>query len=102
MFHYLDECIDDALTPDPGGDAHDLYLSQLGDEIRVYELGYFGSRNIELEFACHAAIVNQSSDEGFFSSAEGRELVARGDEFSAEFATSLRQFEYVDHRDGHA
>jgi hypothetical protein len=50
-------------------------------------LGYFGSRNIELEFACHAAIVNQSSDEGFFSSAEGRELLARGDEFSAEFVS---------------
>jgi hypothetical protein len=67
-----------------------------------YELGYFGSRNIELEFACHAAIVNQSSDEGFFSSAEGRELLARGDEFSAEFVTSLRRFEYAGHRDGHA
>jgi hypothetical protein len=102
MSHYLDRCIDDSLTPDPGEDAHELYLSQLGDEIRVYELGYFGSRNIELEFACHAAIVNQSSDEGFFSSAAGRELLARGDEFSAEFVTSLRQFEYIDHRDGHA
>lgn len=62
------------------------------DEIRVYGLGYFGSRNIELEFACHAAIVNQSSDGGFFFSAEGRELLARSDEFSAEFVVSLRQF----------
>lgn len=100
--HYLDGFIDDSHIPDPGEDAHELYLSQLGDEIRVYELGYFGSRNIELEFACHAAIVTQSSAEGFFSSAAGRELLARGDAFSAEFVTSLRQFEYVDHRDGHA
>jgi hypothetical protein len=102
MSHYLDQCIDDARTPDPGEDAHALYLSQLREEIRVYEVGYFGSRNLELEFACHAAIVNQRSDERFFSSAAGRELVARGDEFSAEFVTSLRQFEYVDRADEHA
>lgn len=100
--HYLDGCIDDAHTPDPGEDAHERYLSQLTDAIRVYELGYFGSRNIELEFACHAAIVTQRSAEGFFSAAAGRDLLARGDAFSAEFVTSLRQFEYVDHRDGHA
>jgi len=93
MSRYLDGLIDDTLTPDPDEDAHELYLSQLRDEIRTYGLGYFGSRNIELEFACHAAIVSQSSDGGFFFSAEGRELLARGDEFSAEFAMSLRQFE---------
>jgi hypothetical protein len=75
MTTYLDEFVADSLTPNPAEDTHQRYHSQLGDEVGVYGLDYFGSRNIELELACHAGIVQQSPDEGFFSSAAGRELL---------------------------
>lgn len=91
MTTYVDEVIDDSLSLDPDEDTHRDYLSRLGNDVRAYGLGYFGSRNIELEFACHEAIV-QSSDADFFSSADGRELLRRGDDYSAEVATALRRF----------
>jgi hypothetical protein len=92
MTTYVDGVIADSLRLDPDEGAHQRYLSRLGDEVRAYDLGYFGSLNIELEFACHTAIIHQSSDEDFFASAAGRELLVRGDEYSAEVATALRRF----------
>ncbi|MET8453765.1 hypothetical protein [Streptomyces sp. NPDC005209] len=91
MTTYVDEVIADSLRLDPDEGTHRRYLSQLGNDVRAYGLGYFGSRNIELEFACHGAIV-QSSDVDFFSSAAGRELLIRSNEYSAEVATALRRF----------
>lgn len=91
LSHYLDECIADSLMPEPDKDAQQLYLSRLGDEVRAYDLGYFGSRNLELEFACHAAIIHHDSHQDFFSSAAGQELLTRGNDYSAELVTSLRR-----------
>lgn len=92
MTTYVDAVIADSLAPDPDEEAHQRYLSRLGDEVRAYGVGYFGSRNLELEFDCRTAIEEQGEAEGFFSSTAGRELLARGDEYGAEVAAVLRRF----------
>ncbi|NUS17125.1 MAG: hypothetical protein HOY69_37990 [Streptomyces sp.] len=96
MADYTDGMISDSLRMDPDEEPHQRYLDRLGAEVRAYGLGYFGSRNLEREFACHAAIVDPGSAGSFFTSAVGREQARLCDEFGAELVPVLRRFRSTD------
>jgi hypothetical protein len=93
--HYLDEFVVDQPMPDPlepdplGEEAHQRYLARLGADVREYGLDYYGSRNIEVEFACRAVIDAWDGDR-FLVSPSGRELFELCDRFSGELVAGIR------------
>jgi hypothetical protein len=98
MAVYVDGTISDSLRVDPEDEPHQRYVDRLGGEVGAYGLGYFGSRNLEREFACHAAIVDPGSAGAFFTSVAGREQTRLCDEFGAELVPVLRRFRSTDFR----
>jgi hypothetical protein len=88
--HYLDEFVVDRPMPDPLEEkAHQWYLAGLGADVRKYGLDYYGSRNIEVEFACRVVIDARNSD-GLLASPTGRELFELCDRFSGELVAGIR------------
>ncbi len=72
-----------------GESERKAYLETMPDGIRNLGLGYFGSRNIDLERQCHQAIQKTSDGESIFDLKEGREILAKCDEFSNEVSDVL-------------
>jgi hypothetical protein len=98
--HYLDEFVADQPMPDPlepdplepdplEEEAHQRYLAGLGADVREYGLDYYGSRNIDVEFACRAVIDARDGD-GLLASPAGRELFELCDRFSGELVAGIR------------
>lgn len=92
MAFYLDSYIDGSLTPVDGRELHERYLDSIDDRLRTYGLGYFGTRNIEVESACHEAILAARIDEDLLNSSAGRQLEASCDEYSSQLLSALRAF----------
>ncbi|MET9652144.1 hypothetical protein ABZZ44_17995 [Streptomyces sp. NPDC006460] len=74
-----------------GESARRAYLAALPDTLRVFGLGYFGSRNIDLERQCHEAILKSSDGDGSaFTLKDGRDLLEKCDEYGNEVLAVLR------------
>jgi hypothetical protein len=94
MAHGLDRLFADSMTSDPLEDGHRQYVSALDASVAAYGLDYYGSRNIEVEFACRDAIDRWQDGEALFTAPSRRELLELCDEFSAELVSGIRQFDY--------
>ncbi|MEU1653565.1 hypothetical protein ACH46N_21375 [Streptomyces pristinaespiralis] len=92
MAVYLDSYMDGSLTVVEGDELRERYLARVADNLRVYGLGYFGTRNLEIEGACHAAIIAVSASEDLLGSAVGHQLEATCDEYSSQISSALRAF----------
>jgi hypothetical protein len=92
MTVYLDSYMDDSLTVVDGEESRERYLVSVGDGLRSYGLGYFGTRNLEVEGACHESILTASASEEVADSLVGRQLQAACDEYSNELMSALRAF----------
>jgi hypothetical protein len=80
---YLDGCIDATLMVVAGEEARERYLAAVEDpRLRAHELGYFATRNLEVEARCHAAVLAGSP----------REPLHLCDEYSHEMLTALKAF----------
>lgn len=89
---YLDSYMAESLTEVGGGDLRESYLADIDDGLRSYGLGYFGTRNIEVEAACHEAVLAAPADGDLADSAVGRRLKAACDEYSGQLLSALRAF----------
>jgi hypothetical protein len=88
----LDTFMDDSLTVVEGGDLRERYLAGIGERLHAYGVGYFASRNLEVEGRCHEAILTASVGGELFTSAAGRELLINCDDYSNEMLSALRPF----------
>ncbi|MFE2610011.1 hypothetical protein ACFXI6_10365 [Streptomyces mirabilis] len=88
----LDTCMDDSLTVVEGEDLRERYLAGIDERLHAYGVGYFASRNLEVEGKCHEAILAASDDGELFTSAAGRELLVDCDDYSNEMLSALRSF----------
>jgi hypothetical protein len=89
MAVYLDSFMDGSLTVVEGDELRERYLARVADNLRVYGMGYFGTRNLEIEGACHAAIIAVSASEDLLGSAVGHQLEATCDEYSSQISSAL-------------
>ena len=88
MAFYLDSWMENSFADIDGEEAREAYLSAIDDDLRDYGLGYFGTRNIEVEHACHAEILAMPSEE-LFGSPVFRQLEMACDEYSDQLLTAL-------------
>lgn len=98
MANYLDRCIEAGRTGDPLFETHRAYLKRLDDIVRGYGLGYFGSRNIEVEWECSRAIA--AADQAGAGDVEIERSLAACHAFSDELAQALREDESFLHVQG--
>lgn len=89
LANYLDEYVDGTLTVVEGEDRRERYLAGVADPLRAYGLGYFATRNLEVEGRCHEAILSTDVLPG---SETGRELTALCDAYSRELVSALQAF----------
>jgi hypothetical protein len=92
MAVYLDDFMDGSLTEVGGGELRERYLADAGDRLRAYGLGYFGTRNLEVEGDCHEVILAAPADEDLLGSTAGLRLAAACDEYSGQLLSALRVF----------
>ncbi|MEU9450649.1 hypothetical protein [Streptomyces sp. NPDC048277] len=89
---YLDRCLNDTLTVVAGDEDRERYLANVAVPLRAYGLGYFATRNLEVEGQCHEAIVATTDGTELLNSATGRDLLALCDEYSREMVSVLKAF----------
>ncbi|WP_234328152.1 hypothetical protein [Streptomyces sp. NRRL S-37] len=89
---YLDQCIEGTLMVIEGEDLRGRYLESVDDRFRSYGLGYFATRNLEVESQCHEVILAASDGPEVFANQAGRELLNACDTYSAEVLSALRSF----------
>ncbi|SEE28177.1 hypothetical protein SAMN05216489_06073 [Streptomyces sp. 3213] len=89
---YLDKYMKSSLTLVEGEGDRERYLGSVGGHLRSYDLGYFGTRNLEIEGACHEAILAALGDDELITSRVGRQLLDRCDEYSNQLASALMAF----------
>lgn len=87
--HHLDGCIDETLTAVQGEELRERYLATVDDRLRAYGLGYFGTRNLEVEDRCHEVIL-VSDGRDVFPSAAWRDLLNLCDAYSSQMVSALR------------
>ncbi|MFJ8200165.1 hypothetical protein [Streptomyces sp. NPDC096152] len=92
MATYLDSCMDDSLTVVDGEECRERYLAGADERLRAYGLGYFGTRNLEIERACHEAILAAPGDSHLLESPAGSRLEAACDEYSSQLLPALRAY----------
>ncbi|MFK4112494.1 hypothetical protein [Streptomyces sp. NPDC002176] len=92
MADYLDSCMDSSLTVVDGGARRESYLADVNSRLSAYGLGYFGTRNLQVERDCHESILAAPSGEDLLSSNAGHRLVTACDEYSGELSSALRAF----------
>lgn len=85
---HLDQYLDDTLHEVAGEEGREQYLAQAAAPLRAYGLGYFATRNLEVEGRCHEAIL-AAADSDPMASGRGRELVALCDDYSRELVAAL-------------
>lgn len=85
---YLDSLVEDSFHSHPSEEAHHQYLANLAD--RTSGEGYFASRNLVVESACHGALLTFPDSDGLLDSSAGRELLALCEDFGEELVTTLR------------
>ncbi|MFI8087972.1 hypothetical protein ACIF9R_06590 [Streptomyces sp. NPDC086080] len=89
---YLDECIDGTLMAVEGEERRETYLGSVGDRLRVYGLGYFATRNLEVEERCHEAILAASASGDLLTSGAWPDLLNSCDDYSSEMVSVLHSF----------
>ncbi|MEU0603982.1 hypothetical protein ABZ484_38070 [Streptomyces sp. NPDC006393] len=89
---YLDGIMENSSVEVAGEDQRDAYLAGIDDRLRSYGLRYFGTRNLDIEGACHKAVLAASDHDDLLSSPVGRELVGACDEYSGQMLSALRSF----------
>ncbi|MFI8522460.1 hypothetical protein ACIGEZ_32385 [Streptomyces sp. NPDC085481] len=89
---YVDEWMTNPKLEFDGESARQAYLSAMSDDLRAFGLGYFGSRNIDLERQCHEMIRGISGNESVFELKEGRDLLEKCDEYSSEVSSVLLRY----------
>ncbi|MFF1739516.1 hypothetical protein [Streptomyces mirabilis] len=87
----LDTIMDDSLTVVEGEDLRERYLDGIDERLHTYGVGYFASRNLEVEGRCHEAILAASAGGELFTAA-GHELLINCDDYSNEVLSALRSF----------
>ncbi|WP_437094083.1 hypothetical protein [Streptomyces sp. enrichment culture] len=89
---HLDGCIDDTLMAVGDEGLRERWLAQAGSHLRAYGLGYFATRNLEVEGRCHEVVLAASAGGDLLASEAGRELLNMCDDYSSEVASALRAF----------
>ncbi|WP_371497443.1 hypothetical protein OG871_15880 [Kitasatospora sp. NBC_00374] len=56
MAVHLDSFMDGSLVRVGGSGLRERYLGGISESLRAYGPGYFGTRNIEIEYACHEVV----------------------------------------------
>ncbi|MFJ8110263.1 hypothetical protein [Streptomyces sp. NPDC096132] len=92
LAHYLDECVDNTLMVVAGEEERERYLANVADPLRAYGLGYFATRNLEVEGRCHETILAAADGVDLPASAAGRELLALCDDYGRELVAALGAF----------
>lgn len=88
--NYVDEWMDHSNLEFDGGVARRAYLADMPESVRGFDLGYFGSRNIDLERQCHEVIQKSPESRSMFTLQEGRDLLEKCDEYGNEVLAILR------------
>ncbi|MFF1307247.1 hypothetical protein [Streptomyces sp. NPDC058307] len=89
---YLDKYMENSLTVVAGEVDRERYLAGVDERFTSYGMGYFGTRNLVVEGACHEAILASSVNEELLSSVLGRQLLELCDEYSNEMTLALTAF----------
>ncbi|MFJ8441472.1 hypothetical protein [Kitasatospora griseola] len=90
LAHYVDQCVEASFYDHPSQDAHRQYLAALPEPVQGHGLGYFASRNLAVEHACHEALPALPAADGLLDTPVGRDLIARCEGFGAELAATLK------------
>ncbi|MEW2046448.1 hypothetical protein [Streptomyces sp. NPDC005476] len=89
---HLDGYLHETLMVVPGEEDRERYLMNVADPLRAYGLGYFATRNLEVEGRCHEAVLAAADGTDLSASATGRELLGLCDEYSRELVAVLTTF----------
>ena len=89
---YLDKCVENSLAAVEGEGDHARYLASADECFLSYGLGYFGTRNLEVESICHEVILTAPRDAVTASSDTGRHLLGVCDEYSNQLTSALMAF----------
>ncbi|MDQ0831468.1 hypothetical protein QF032_003312 [Streptomyces achromogenes] len=89
---YLDVYLHDTLTVVPGEEERERYLGNVAEPLRAYNVGYFATRNLEVEGRCHEAILTAVDGTDLLASVTGRDLLALCDNYSRELVAVLSAF----------
>ncbi|MFJ8098226.1 hypothetical protein [Streptomyces griseofuscus] len=94
LANYLDGLIEGSFYSHPSEEAHRQYLADLAD--RASE-GYFASRHLAVETACHGALGVLPDSAGLLDSSTGRELLALCEDFGEELVATMRWLRMTGH-----
>lgn len=89
---HLDQCLDSTLMVVAEEGLRKRYLAIAASRLRAYDLGYFATRNLEVEGRCHEAILAACTGGDLLTSEAGRELLSSCDNYSSEMVSALRAF----------
>ena len=89
---YLDGYMENSLDVVEGEEDRERYLASADEHLISYGLGYFGTRNLEVESMCHDVILTASRNDVTASFEEGRQLLGVCDEYSNQLASVLIAF----------
>lgn len=87
LANHLDDLVEGSFYSHPAEEAHRQYLADLADRASV---GYFASRHVAVETACHGALRLLPDSAGLLDSSTGRELLALCEAFGEELVTTMR------------
>ncbi|MFI8522464.1 hypothetical protein ACIGEZ_32410 [Streptomyces sp. NPDC085481] len=85
-----DAGVQQSLSVISGEAERQAYLDGVDRTLAEYGLGYFGTRNIEIERRCNDVILGSSDDMELWASRDGREVQQLCDEFSSEILSVLQ------------
>ena len=68
------------------------YLDAVGERLRSYGPGYFGTRNLGVGASCHERILSASAEGDLPDPAEARRLAAACDVYSSQLVSVLHTF----------
>ena len=89
---YLDKCMENSLDVVEGEEDRERYLANADERLISHGLGYFGTRNLEVESICHEVVLAAPRNDVTASSEVGRKLLSVCDEYSNQLASALIAF----------
>ncbi|MFJ2631620.1 hypothetical protein ACIO6U_06600 [Streptomyces sp. NPDC087422] len=89
---YLDDYMAGSLTEVAGEETRERWLADVDESLRVYGLGYFGTRNLAVEAECHDAVLAAPAGADLLTSAVRQRLEESCDAYSEQLAAVLRGF----------
>lgn len=85
---HLDALVDASFYPHPAQEAHRRHLADQPD--RTSGEGYFATRNVAVESACHGGLRTFPASGGLRDTSTGRQLLALCEDFGDELVTTMR------------